>query len=61
MIESSDRTCPRCGKRMMVDRGQDDESRSVRMLTIHECWSCDWSEREYPTRPKLRVIRGGAA
>lgn len=59
LIEESDRRCPWDGKRMMVERGQDDESRSVRLLAVHVCWHCDYVEREEAWRPRLTVVQGG--
>ena len=76
VIEDSDRRCIWDGKRMIVDIGQDCDTGKTRVIhqclhcgyeELDETWlrrrdeSCDFVEREYPTRPKLRVIRGGAA
>lgn len=53
-VIDSDRYCPRCHKKMMLQVGQDDVSGWTRMQ--HECWACDYTEidenwrRPLPTR-----------
>lgn len=62
MIEDSDRHCPHCSKRMMLDIGQrdttgDDTAGEVEM--IHHCWSCGYVERDRAwKRPRIRVGDG---
>jgi hypothetical protein len=54
MIEDSDRNCPRCGKRMMVE--PDPNYLGCRL--VHSCWTCGWAEEEL-RRPSLTVVQGG--
>lgn len=57
-IIDSDRRCPRCSKRMMLELGQGEE-REVRAVMIHHCWSCDYVEQDKDwKRPKV-VVREG--
>lgn len=43
-FEDSDRHCPRDGKRMIVEVGQDDGHGHV--VTSHHCLHCDYSEHD---------------
>ncbi len=47
-IIDSDRRCPRCSKRMMLEIGQADSDAvdrfSNRAELVHQCWSCGYSE-----------------
>lgn len=59
LIEDSDRRCPHCSKRMMLDIGQrdmvgDDSVGEVEM--IHHCWSCGYVERDRAwKRPRIKT------
>ena len=74
-VDDSDRRCPRCYKKMMLQIGQESNEGWVEMQ--HDCWSCGYSEpdkvwrRPLPTRDvegrparsqaeRLRQIRRGA-
>lgn len=47
-IIDSDRRCPRCAKRMVLEIGQADHDAADRFSSraemVHQCWSCDYSE-----------------
>jgi C4-type Zn-finger protein len=58
-VEDSDRFCPRCGKRMMLELGQEDVAESFIgwVLMTHSCWSCNYTETDRQwRRPRLRVV-----
>jgi len=38
--------CPRCGKRMHMDIGQDDITGAGDMRAEHQCWNCDYREQD---------------
>lgn len=46
-VMDSDRRCPHCSKRMMLDIGQDELGRTY---NIHSCWSCGYEERPLVVR-----------
>ncbi len=57
-IIDSDRRCPRCSKRMMLEIGQADSGAvdrfSSRAEMVHECWSCGYKELDRNwRRPKI--------
>lgn len=47
-IIDSDRRCPHCSKRMMLEIGQNDgpDTASGWVQMIHHCWSCGYVERD---------------
>lgn len=40
----SDRNCPHCGMRLMLDIGQEEFNGHV--VKVHTCWSCGYKENE---------------
>lgn len=62
IVEDSDRRCPHCSKKMMLEIGQndvtgDDSVGWVQM--IHYCWSCDYRERDDQwKRPRIKTGTG---
>lgn len=62
LFEDSDRRCPRDGKRMLVEIGQQDDVGGRRLALVemvHACWSCGYTERDDQwKRPGVRVSTG---
>lgn len=68
IVEDSDRRCPFCSKRMILDIGQEEMEGHV--VKVHSCWSCGYKETEeqWPTtlptrsdaaRERLLKLRNG--
>lgn len=52
VIEDSPRRCPFCGKRMLMEIGQDGALGDYEMQAVHQCWNCDYREIDHEwTRP----------
>lgn len=57
-VIDSDRRCPRDGKLMMLEIGQE-ESTDGWTRMVHHCWHCDYTEKDTAwKRPKIRVHTG---
>jgi len=53
--------CPRDGKRMLLEVGQDDWSGAGDMRAIHTCWSCGYTEIDKAWSKPLRTAGTMAA